>query len=145
VRTVGNGRRWVASTGGIDRRWAARAEGNDRRWTARTGGSDQHWAARTVGHLQEHDGGWKRAYRAFVEGSQRESCRPTSRLVLLVPMAKERPVHSRGWFGRTSNFERSLVEVRGVRMGVGMVFPANLSCIAARVSELWSVCGGDVR
>jgi hypothetical protein len=61
-----------------------------------------------------------------VEGSQRESCRPTSRLVLLVPMAKERPVHSRGWFGRTSNFERSLVEVRGVRMGVGMVFPANL-------------------
>lgn len=76
--------------------------------------------------MQEQEGGWRRAYRAFVEGSQRESCRPTSRLVLLVPMAKERAVHSRGWLGRTSNFERSLVEARGVRMGVGMVSPANL-------------------
>ena len=54
-----------------------------------------------------------------------------SRLVLL-----ERPVHSRGWFDRTSNFERSLVEVRGERMGVGMVSLANLSYDAASVSEL---------
>ena len=129
---VGNDRCWAAKTRDNDRRWVARMRGNDRRWAARTAGN--RWAGKTGGsapQLQEQEGGWRRAYRAFVGGSQRESCRPTSRLVLL-----ERPVHSRGWFDRKSNFERSLVEVRGVRMDVGTVSPANLSCDAASVSEL---------
>ena len=129
---MGNDRCWAAKTRGNDRRWAARVRGNDRRWAVRTVGS--RWAGKKEGsalQMQEQERGWRRACRAFVEGSQRESCRPMSRLVLL-----ERPVHSRGCFDRTSNFERSLVEVRGVRVDVGMVSPANLSCDAASVSEL---------